>query len=54
MFVELDLNRNDLDALLRHCREFAPGSGMHGKMVAWPTLWKRSLLPWKRQHTRPS
>lgn len=27
MFVELDLNRNDLDALLRHCREFAPGSG---------------------------
>ena len=27
MYVELDLNHNDLDALLRHCREFAPSSG---------------------------
>lgn len=27
MHIQLDLNHNDLDALLRHCREFVPGSG---------------------------
>ena len=27
MYVQLDLNHNDLDALLRHCREFSPKSG---------------------------
>lgn len=27
MHVELDLNRNDLEALLRHCEAFRPVSG---------------------------
>ena len=27
MHIQLDLNRNDLDALLRHCREFSPRTG---------------------------
>jgi len=27
MHVELDLNRNDLEALLRHCEAFKPASG---------------------------
>lgn len=27
MHIQLDLNRNDRDALLRHCQEFVPDSG---------------------------
>lgn len=27
MHIRLDLNRNDRDALLRHCLEFVPESG---------------------------
>ncbi|MCW2293122.1 hypothetical protein M2262_003172 [Pseudomonas sp. BIGb0408] len=27
MLVQLDLNRNDRDALLRHCQSFQPASG---------------------------
>lgn len=27
MLVDLDLNYNDLEALLRHCRDHAPRSG---------------------------
>ena len=27
MLIEFDLNTNDLDALLRHCQSFKPGSG---------------------------
>jgi len=27
MYIQLDLNHNDRDALLRHCREFTPSSG---------------------------
>ena len=27
MLVELDLNHNDAEALLRHCEEYQPGSG---------------------------
>jgi hypothetical protein len=27
MHIELDLNHNDRDALLRHCQTFVPGSG---------------------------
>lgn len=27
MMIELDLNQNDADALLRHCRSFTPASG---------------------------
>ncbi|MCO8161086.1 hypothetical protein NJC38_02830 [Pseudomonas sp. 21LCFQ010] len=27
MLIDLDLNNNDLDALLRHCRGHQPGSG---------------------------
>ncbi|WP_060483633.1 hypothetical protein [Pseudomonas sp. NBRC 111119] len=27
MHIQLDLNHNDRDALLRHCREFVPSSG---------------------------
>jgi len=27
MHVEFDLNRNDLEALLRHCEAFMPESG---------------------------
>jgi hypothetical protein len=27
MYVELDLNLNDLEALLRHCHAFIPSSG---------------------------
>lgn len=27
MHIELDLNRNDLEALLRHCQSFSPSSG---------------------------
>lgn len=27
MLIQLDLNRNDRDALLRHCQEFVPESG---------------------------
>lgn len=27
MHIELDLNQNDLEALLRHCQSFEPASG---------------------------
>lgn len=27
MMIEFDLNTNDAEALLRHCRSFTPGSG---------------------------
>mgnify|MGYP003588673692 CR=1 FL=1 len=27
MHIELDLNQNDLEALLRHCQSFRPASG---------------------------
>lgn len=27
MLIELDLNQNDADALLRHCRSLVPASG---------------------------
>lgn len=27
MMIELDLNTNDLEALLRHCQNFVPASG---------------------------
>lgn len=27
MFIELDLNRNDAEALLRHCAEHKPNTG---------------------------
>jgi hypothetical protein len=27
MHIQLDLNHNDRDALLRHCQEFVPASG---------------------------
>ncbi|MBK5012443.1 hypothetical protein IAE33_004303 [Pseudomonas sp. S60] len=27
MYIQLDLNHNDRDALLRHCQQFAPNSG---------------------------
>lgn len=29
VMIELDLNRNDAEALLRHCLEHKPGSGDH-------------------------
>lgn len=29
MNIELDLNRNDAEALLRHCLEHKPGTGDH-------------------------
>ncbi|UVL91797.1 hypothetical protein [Pseudomonas sichuanensis] len=27
MFIEFDLNRNDFDALMRHCQTFQPDTG---------------------------
>lgn len=27
MFIEFDLNRNDFDALVRHCQTFSPDTG---------------------------
>lgn len=27
MFIEFDLNRNDFDALMRHCQTFRPATG---------------------------
>jgi len=27
MYIEFDLNQNDLEALLRHCESFKPASG---------------------------
>lgn len=27
MYIQFDLNQNDRDALLRHCKEFLPRSG---------------------------